>query len=313
MANRKAPKRLLVKAGVVLVIVFLVLAISVPGARERGMLLFAKLTGSSTTAWREVAVQMLPFRWQERARQLIPRRAVEWNRQLDFPLPPDSKQRVSHILFEGPTPNLRVLDCHFTVLPQDQIPHPPHVHDDEEIILPLSGEVDIIRADTADAEKIQVERVGFGYLVYHPSRLPHTIRAVGPGPSGYLVFRWSTAPDTAMPREAIAPQSFDLRNALDAAPGGLEHLSRSLIFEGPTRHLARLHAHLSFARPGYGSEPHQDPHDVAVLVLRGSVETTTGRVEAPGVIFHPARKTHFLRNVGEGTAQYLAIEFLKRD
>jgi len=50
-----------------------------------------------------------------------------------------------------------------------------------------------------------------------------------------------------------------------------------------------------------------------VVILQGAVETTTGRLEAPSVIFHPAGRTHFLRSVGMQPARYLAIEFLKRD
>jgi quercetin dioxygenase-like cupin family protein len=100
---------------------------------------------------------------------------------------------------------------------------------------------------------------------------------------------------------------------LAAEPFATQGRTRTLLFEGPSRLLRRLHAHASFARPGEGSAPHQDPHDVAVVVLEGALETTSGRVEAPGIIFHPAGRSHFLRSVGAQPARYLAIEFLKRD
>jgi quercetin dioxygenase-like cupin family protein len=276
------------------------------------MLLVSKITGASTKPWSEVAVQMVPFRWHKDVRKIMRKWAVEWSRPLSFPLQLDSENYHRYGIFLGPTPNLGMLDCHYSVLAEGQTPHPPHVHDEEEIIVPLVGEVDIIRAATAGWTESRDQRIGFGRLVYHPSRLPHTIRAVGPGPSGYLVLRWSAPAGERIPADAVSAASFDLSEALAKEPAETEGSSRTLIFEGPTRLLRRLHAHVSFARPGKGSQPHQDSHDVAVIVLKGAVETTSGRVEAPGIIFHPAGTTHFIRSVGEKPARYLAIEFLKR-
>ncbi len=300
------------KAGVIIA-VGVAIAVAVPGIRERAALLVRKIAGSSTKPWSEVAVQMVPHRWQRGARKMLGYGAEEWSRHLDFPLQLDSQNRLMYSIFRGTTPNLGSLDCHYTVLAEGQTPHPPHVHDDEEIILPLVGKVDIMRAAAADSAETQDERIGSGRLVYHASRLPHTIRAVGPGPSGYLVLRWSAPTGEETPDGAVPAQSFDFGKVLAAEPAPTEGRSRTLIFEGPTRLLRRLHAHASFAQPGEGSAPHQDPHDVAVIVLEGAVETTSGRVEAPGVIFHPAGRTHFLRSVGRQPARYLAIEFLERN
>lgn len=240
-------------------------------------------------------------------------RTEEWSRSLTFPMQLASKNRLSYRISLGATPNLASLDCHYTVLAEGQTPHPVHVHDDEEIIIPFVGDVDILRATTADSTETQQERIGYGRLVYHSSRLPHTIRAVSTGPSGYLVLRWSGPANAGTPDGTVPGRSFDFGKVLAPKPVATQGPARSLLFEGPSRLLRRLHAHASFARPGEGSPPHQDPHDVAVIVLEGAVETTSGRVESPGIIFHPAGRTHFLRSVGAQPARYLAIEFLKRD
>jgi hypothetical protein len=157
------------------------------------------------------------------------------------------------------------------------------------------------------------ERIGFGRFVYHASRLPHTIRAVGPGLSAYLVLRWSASAVEGTPDGAIPAQTFDFGRAVASEPLATQGMIKTQIFEGPTRLLRRLHVHVTFARPGEGSNPHQDAHDVAVIVLDGTVETTSGRVEAPGIIFHPAGRTHFVRSVGAQPARYAAIEFLQRN
>ncbi len=237
---------------------------------------------------------------------------MEWSRHLDFPSDLDGLTRRSHRIFLGPTPNLNNLDCHYTVLAEGQTPHPPHVHDDEEIIIPIVGDVAIIRSDAAGWGETREEPGGFGRLVYHSPRLPHTIRAVGPGPAGYLILRWFSPAGAAEPEGAVKGRTYDFREALADAPPDAEDRARVDVFQGPTTALTRLHAHLSFARPGAGSSPHQDAHDVAIVVLEGAVETTTGRVDAPGVIFHPAGKTHFIRAVGDRPARYLAIEFDER-
>ncbi|MCI0622523.1 MAG: hypothetical protein L0387_12830 [Acidobacteria bacterium] len=300
------------KAGIIIA-VGAAIAVTIPGVRDRGTLLVRKVLGASAESWSDVAVQMVPYRWQEGARRILGHWAVEWARQLSFPLQLGPKTHLSYSIFLGATPNLASLDCHYTVLAEGKTPHPPHVHDDEEIIIPLVGDVDILRAAAADSNETKEERVGYGRLVYHTSGLPHTIRAVGPGPSGYLVLRWSAPASKGTPEGSVPPRSFDLREVLAAQPAATEGRSRTLIFEGPTRLLRRLHAHASFAHLGEGSAPHRDPHDVAVVVLQGAMETTSGRVEAPGIIFHPAGRTHFLRSVGLQPARYLAIEFLERD
>ena len=182
------PVHRFLKAGLIIA-VGVAVVLSISGVRWRGLLLVNKIRGATTQPWSEVAVQLVPDRWQEDARRLIRKRTVEWRRHLSFPLQLDSQNYLSHNIFLGPTPNLRTLDCHYTVLAEGQTPHPPHVHDEEEIILPLVGDVDIIRAAAAGSTETQEERIGFGRFVYHTSKLPHTIRAVGPGPSGYLVVR----------------------------------------------------------------------------------------------------------------------------
>jgi hypothetical protein len=255
---------------------------------------------------------MAPHRWQKRARKIL-RPGEEWNRHLNFPLQLGSEKVRMYSMSRDPTPNLDSLDCHYTVLAEGQTPHPPHVHDDEEIIIPLVNSVDILRASAADLTTTREKRISFGKFVYHASRLPHTIRAVGPGPSAYLVLRWSASAGEGTPDGAIPAQTFDFAKAFNSEPLAAEGLVRTLIFEGPTRLLRRLHVHASLARLGEGSDPHEDAHDVAVIVLDGTVETTSGRVEAPGVIFHPAGRTHFLRSLGPQPARYLAIEFLQRN
>ncbi|HET7446590.1 MAG TPA: hypothetical protein VFJ49_01495 [Methyloceanibacter sp.] len=58
--------------------------------------------------------------------------------------------------------------------------------------------------------------------------------------------------------------------------------------EGPSAYLSKLHSHLSILQPGAGYAPHQDGHDVAIVVLDGTVETMGRVVEPYGVVFYAA-------------------------
>jgi hypothetical protein len=81
------------------------------------------------------------------------------------------------------------------------------------------------------------------------------------------------------------------------------------IFSFPTRHLKTLHCHASLLQPGAGYEAHRDRYDVAILLLKGVVETLGRTVEPFSVIYYAAGEMHGLRNVGDAPAYYLVFEF----
>ena len=81
----------------------------------------------------------------------------------------------AHSLFRGATPDIREMRCHVSVLDPDRRPHPPHQHDDEEILVVLDGEADLIWTgdDPAAAPSHRVER---GTFAYYPAGFQHTIQ-----------------------------------------------------------------------------------------------------------------------------------------
>jgi hypothetical protein len=85
------------------------------------------------------------------------------------------------------------------------------------------------------------------------------------------------------------------------------------IFAAPTRYLAKLECHLTTLEPGAGYEPHRDAHDVAILLLRGAVETLDQRPRAPALVVSPAGEPHGMRNVGSEPAVYLVLELHAAD
>jgi mannose-6-phosphate isomerase-like protein (cupin superfamily) len=294
-------------------------ALMIPGVRDRLAILRAKLGGETRITWAELAVRMAPWRAQAGIRQFLkipPARPApegfsgpQWVRRLDFPLELAGNPIRKHLIFYGDTPNVRGLDCHYSVLRGHSTPHPIHEHGDEEIIVPIQGEVDIIRPAGGEGGMPGSERAGLGQMVFHPSGGPHTIRAAGPEPSGYLVFRWGGEPGGSASLRSATHSFRELMRARLPVP---ESRVSTVLFDGSTALLAGLHCHLSVAPPGSGSAPHIDDHDTAIVLLEGAIEIVGQVVEAPAVVFHSAGMTHSIRAVGDTPAAYLAIEFLRR-
>lgn len=203
-------------------------------------------------------------------------------------------------VFRGATANVADLTCHASVLIHGHSPHPPHRHEEEEILILLSGEADLLLPDRR-------MRLKAGQLVYYPAQFAHTLEATSNAPASYLMFKWRNV--AAAGTDSLL--TFRHARPFEDAPDSTvrEGLSVRGLFQGPTTWLHRLECHVSTMPPGGGYEPHVDAHDVAIVLLDGQVETLGERVGARAVIFHPAGEAHGLRNPGDIDARYLVIEF----
>lgn len=219
-----------------------------------------------------------------------------------LPLPPaENGAWKPYPIFHGSTAGVRSLSCHVSVLHPDCVPHLPHRHPEEEVLLLLAGEVEPILPDIAGFDG----RLRSGDLVYYPADFSHTLRAAGGEPANYLMLKWrdeSRGPTTGAP---LPFGRFALPLGAQAAPG----FAARPVFEGSTGYLEKLHCHFSTLTPGAGYEPHIDGHDVAIVVLEGEVETLGRRVRPHGVIFYPAGDPHGMRNPSDEPARYVVFEF----
>ncbi|NNE35054.1 MAG: cupin domain-containing protein [Rhodothermales bacterium] len=236
---------------------------------------------------------------------------AQWIRQLDLPLEGDGAVGWKpYSIFHSPTPTLSDLSCHVSVLEPGRSPHPPHQHDHEEVLIMLSGEAGlvIVNAKTGKEETSIVRR---GDLVYYPAKMPHTIRNDAAEPTTYLMFKW---------RELSRSRGDALGLELHRANGGLgtamatglvaaRGFSAQPVLHGPTRYLRALHCHRSILQPGGSYDPHADPYDVAIIVLKGTVETLGERLGPDAVIFYGAGLEHGMQNPGDEPAEYLVFEF----
>lgn len=225
--------------------------------------------------------------------------------RFDLQLEPTDQPWQPHPAFRGPTRTLADMACHASVLAGGHSPHPPHAHPEEELLIPLHGEVELRIADTPDDPAPRLERIRPGAFVYYPAGQHHTIRNPGAAPVAYLMFKWRSA--RTQPGPALPTSLFRFDDV--TKPAGAAPFWTHRIFEHATAHLGKLHAHLTVLAPGAGYEPHVDAYDVAIVLLSGTVESLGERVEPMSVIYCAAGEPHGMRNVGAEPARYLVFEF----
>lgn len=229
-------------------------------------------------------------------------------RELAAPMPGDRRRGWRpHRLFRGISPVLDELGAHVSVLEPGRSPHRPHAHLDEEILVVLDGRAEIVIADASDDPSPRIETLERGDWIYYPAYQHHTIRCATKQPVTYLMFRWHGVPRPDDERRL----GMTIVRSGEYTPPTLppRTIKTSLVFEGPTAHCDLLHAHRTRVTRGGGYEPHDDEHDVAIVLLSGKVRTLGRTVRAPAVLYYPAGVDHGLRGAGSSPADYLVFEF----
>lgn len=95
----------------------------------------------------------------------------------------ETKTGSVRTFFRSPTATLDELECHVTTLNPSESSHPPHKHQEEEIIIIKEGTLEALVNGT-------MKRVGPGSVVFQASNQMHSIRNVGTIPAIYHVFSW---------------------------------------------------------------------------------------------------------------------------
>jgi quercetin dioxygenase-like cupin family protein len=227
--------------------------------------------------------------------------------RIDLPLACRRKSGwTPYPLFSGSTGNHGSISCHVSSLRPGVIPHPPHQHEQEELLVMLDGEADLLLPELDVMSQSDRVRLRRGQFVYYPANFPHTLTAVGNSPANYLMFKWFTK--HVAHRASLRFGLFDILEK-----GSVTHIANQLsvrqLFEGPTLCLKKLHAHTSTLPPGASYQPHIDAHDIAILVISGQIRTNGDNYHANSLIYFPAGESHDMSNVGDETSRYLVFEF----
>jgi len=226
---------------------------------------------------------------------------------LNIPLETDEQTGWRlHPIFRGRTKGIRKITCHASSLLSGHCPHPPQHHKQEELLLLLSGEIDIILPQGLSPDENQRRRLKQGEFVYYPSQFAHTLETMGKEPADYLMFKWYA--DSINDEAPIGFGHYSMFEPdIDSKPS--KDFYPRTVFEGPTTYLKKLHCHTTTLEPGAGYDPHIDRYDVAIVMLEGEVITLHKRVKPHQVIFYPAGKPHGMHNPGNKPAKYIVFEF----
>lgn len=202
--------------------------------------------------------------------------------------------------FETETPVSAVVICHASALLPGCMPHLPHRHDREEVLVILDGEATILSEDPDDGVLRSIGAAA-GDLFYYPSGHAHTILNAGERPIRYLMFRWQTH----APADGKA-SSYRYRRQ-DYAVG-----SERFVVERPSSGLAHLHIHFTRLQPGEAFPSHIDCYDTGILVLEGRLSMLEHDLGPGGVFYVRAGELHNTRNETDEVCEYLVFEFHAR-
>ncbi len=226
---------------------------------------------------------------------------------LEIPLAPDEEKGWKpYPLFDRYIKDAYFLSSHASVLMPGHCPHPPHKHEEEEILILLAGEVDLLLPEDDSLPGDKRRRLMPGDFVYYPAGFPHTLESVGKVPANYLMFKWSGKSKNDPP--FLPFRFFDKMKLPDVATSASK-FSYKILFEGKTAYLGKLQCHFSYLPPGAGYDPHVDDYDVAIILFEGEVETLGARAKPHDVIFYVSGEFHGMFNPGPVTAKYLVFEF----
>jgi mannose-6-phosphate isomerase-like protein (cupin superfamily) len=94
-----------------------------------------------------------------------------------------TKVGARRAVFDAPTPALSRLECHITTLNPGEIPHLPHHHPDEEIMILKEGTLEALQGDKTNI-------VQAGGIIFEASNELHGLRNIGTNQAVYYVFKF---------------------------------------------------------------------------------------------------------------------------
>jgi mannose-6-phosphate isomerase-like protein (cupin superfamily) len=209
------------------------------------------------------------------------------------------------------------MSCHYSVLEPGCVPHAPHSHEEEELLVVLAGEAVAVAQSDSDESGLSRVRLSAGQFMYYPSWHMHTIENEGEGPVMYVMFKWTSASRIHRMKRwwrvwvRRTPIMKHIRGVGDhmVRQRGVTPFSATVLFEGSSHWLHRLHGHVSHLQPSGGYPLHEDLHDVALILVQGSFWVNNTHFQAPAVLYMEAGVGHDMSNLSDSPARYLAFEF----
>lgn len=207
---------------------------------------------------------------------------------------------------DNPTPTLEVFECHITTLNPGKASHPPHQHNQEELIFVKEGSVEIhLNGKT--------ERAGAGSVFFYAANDMHNIANVGETRATYWVINLATAATHDLAKHnksSTRPSGIFDWTKMTAVPTPTGE--RRDVLNGSTVTLQNLSVHITTVNPGQATHAaHRHPDEEIVVVKEGALDVTisgkTERATAGSVILFASNDLHGMRNAGDTRATYYVV------
>ena len=161
-------------------------------------------------------------------------------------------------------------------------PHDVHAHVDEEILIPLSGAVDMV-------EHGSVRRLTSSDLVLHAPWHEHTHVGAPSGPAALLAFKWAAPGSTGEgSSRQVEVANLDLEET--EALRGIRR--RRIWTRRPLTSGSTMTVESVQLQPSTGYPMHTHDHDLVLVVTAGQLVTFGVAIQAPAVIYYPAGTPH---------------------
>ncbi|MBW4621248.1 MAG: cupin domain-containing protein [Cyanosarcina radialis HA8281-LM2] len=192
------------------------------------------------------------------------------------------------------------ISAYYSVLRSGSIPHEIHSHHEEEIMVLLSGHLDII----SPANRL---RVGPGSFFHHPPGDWHTIQSVGVESAAFLVFKWTW--ETTEQTEEKA--NFFCFHADRLAPwDDRQNIQfQQVCSSQPLANGGRLAVNFCHFLPESGYPAHKHEHDLIVVLLNGELHGMGHTNSAPALIYYPAGTIHGMSPHNRDEVNMLEFQF----
>jgi quercetin dioxygenase-like cupin family protein len=99
----------------------------------------------------------------------------------ELPATPNKNGGWGRAVIHGTLPTGEFVECHETMLPPGQMPHPPHKHPNTELVLIREGKVEYVMDGVAQAP------AGPGDVIFTASNVMHGMKNVGETNALYFV------------------------------------------------------------------------------------------------------------------------------
>ena len=116
---------------------------------------------------------------QTAAKPLMPSSVFNWNTMKVEPTKTGERRQV----FDSPTATLEKFECHITTLNPGEVPHTPHQHPEEELMILKEGTLEALQNG-------RTNRVEAGGIIFEASNELHGLRNIGTNRATYYVLKF---------------------------------------------------------------------------------------------------------------------------